>query len=74
MTIELGHADTAGLWVDRDGTILEIGGPQGFDIHLGNNHTIHFTDERDAMNMAKVILDRMGITLPGTIFKCANTR
>lgn len=45
--------------VDRTGVAREAGGPEGFEISLGDL-TIEFEDERGAVRIAKLILYRLG--------------
>lgn len=61
MNLTIPHEYFAGQrWgVNRDGVASEPGGPQGFDLFVGDL-TIHFEDERDVVQMAKAILLRMG--------------
>lgn len=58
MKLKIDKEDAEGLRVDRDSTLNSYG-TQGFYIDLAGLR-LHFEDERDAVRLAKEILQRMG--------------
>lgn len=68
MILNITHDDTVMPGLDRDGVsgFDEQGnmtGVQGFNIEFVGAVTLHFEDERDAVRIAKLILQRMGKTV-----------
>lgn len=61
MILKLEPSDLENVYVDRDGELNDMG-RQGFSIYLEKEVEIHFKDENDAVHLARLILDRMGIS------------
>lgn len=59
MQLNVDKADAEAMSVDRDGTGNDQG-RQGMDVWI-NGFKIHFEDEDDALELARLIRRRMGI-------------
>jgi hypothetical protein len=61
MQINFRKIDCEKISVDRD-DVLNDYDTQGFDIHVGPV-TLHFEDENDAEELARLILGRLGVNV-----------
>lgn len=61
MTITI-HKNRGGTWVDRDGVVDDLTNKQGFHVSI-DGAVIHFENEDDALEMSRLIVERLGYRL-----------